>query len=105
MILLINLCLKKNIENKIFIDSKITCTSLNENFYDELESISPFGQGNNNPYFILENVRNIKSNIIKNKHIRTILGTRDGKNITAICFNAIGTELENYLLSYKKKLL
>ena len=80
----------------------ITFTSFNENLFDELESISPFGQGNNNPYFILENVRNIKSDIIKNKHIRTILGSKDGKKVTAICFNAIGTALENYLLSNKK---
>ena len=93
---------EKNFENKIFIDSKITCTSLTENFYDELESISPFGHGNNNPCFILENVRNIKSNIIKNKHIRTILGTKDGNKVTGICFNAIGTELESHLLGNKK---
>ena len=94
--------IEKNLENKIFIDSKITCTSLTENFYDELESISPFGHGNNNPCFILENVRNIKSNIIKNKHIRTILGKKDGNKVTGICFNALGTELESHLLGNKK---
>tara|TARA_B100001996_G_C18307332_1_gene457133 strand:- start:153 stop:608 length:456 start_codon:yes stop_codon:yes gene_type:complete len=88
----------------LYLDSIITPTSLNEKFFSEVNSLSPFGSGNNEPKFVLENLKVISSSVVGENHIKTVLIGLDGTIIKAIAFNAKNTNLETYLnKKYKKK--
>ena len=98
----IKLMNKEILKNTIYIDAKILPSALNESFFNEIDLLSPFGPGNYDPLFMIENVKVLKSKIIQNKHINSILISKDRKSINTICFNAKNTELESYLCEKKK---
>ena len=94
---------KKN--DEIFYDSIISPAALNENFYQEINSLSPFGSGNPEPRFVIENLEILKSSIVGEKHIKSVLGGDDGSTVKSVTFNAVNTNLESYLLAnYRKKI-
>ena len=59
---------------------------------------------NEDPSFLIKNLKVIKLNIVKDKHISVILKPNTGATIRAICFNCLNTKLGHYLLNYKKKI-
>ena len=65
--------------------------------------MSPFGSGNNEPKFVIENIKVINSNLIAEKHIKSILTGKDGSVFKSIAFNAKNTNLENFLNNDYKK--
>ena len=89
--------------NSIFFDSKISSSALNENFFSEINLLSPFGSGNPEPRFVIENLELVKSTIVGEKHIKSILSAPDGSVVKCVTFNAIQTDLETYLLTKDKK--
>ena len=94
--------LKENNTKKYL--SKISLNALNQNFYNELSLMEPFGSGNHSPIFLVENLSVFKSSIINNKFINCILKSKIGKSINAISFNLINSEISKYLLNYKKEI-
>ena len=68
---------KNNINNsnneKIYLDAIISSSALNFDFYNKIDSLSPFGSGNPEPKFLLENLRTVKSLIVGEKHVKAIL--------------------------------
>ena len=56
----------------------IAPSALNEEFYSEIEKLAPFGSGNSEPKFVIENLQVVNSNLVGNKHIKTILYGKDG---------------------------
>ena len=92
----------KYINDIIFIDAIISSNALNLNFYNEVNFLSPFGNGNKEPTFIIENLKVIKSKILKNKHISSILSSKNGKTFKSISFNSVNSQLEPYLMINKK---
>ena len=48
----------------LYLDSVIAPSALNEKFYEELELLSPYGSGNNEPKFAIENLKVVSSNIV-----------------------------------------
>ncbi len=97
--------IEKNLNKKniLLFDSKISPSALNESFFSEVNSLSPFGSGNPEPKFVIENLELLKSSIVADKHIRSLLGAPDGSAVKSIAFNAIKTDLETYLLSKNRK--
>ena len=93
--------LKKN--DEIFYDSIISPSALNENFYYEINSLSPFGSGNPEPRFVIENLEILKSSIVGEKHIKSVLGGGDGSTVKSVTFNAVSTNLQSYLLANNRK--
>ena len=87
----------------MFFDSVISPSALNENFFSEINSLSPFGSGNPEPRFVIEGLELIKSSIVGEKHIKSLFSAKDGSVIQSVTFNALKTELESYLLSNKRK--
>ena len=68
-----------------------------------INSLAPFGSGNSEPKFIIENLKVIKSDIIANQHIRSILLGKDGSIIKSFAWNAINSPMEIALNNHNKK--
>ena len=87
-----------NSENSnIYLDSIIAPSALNEEFYENIHSLGPFGSGNSEPKFVIENLKVIRSDIIKNNHIKSLLRGKDGSVFKSFAWNAINGPLENFL--------
>ena len=80
------------------IDSKISPTAINIEFYNKINILSPFGSGNPEPKFIIENLKSINSKVVGEKHIKSVLLGAEGTSIKTIAFNATENELGGYLL-------
>ena len=85
-------------EKNILIDSVISPSAINLDFFNKVNNLAPFGSGNSEPKFSIENVRSINSKIVGDKHIQSILLGADGSNIKTIAFNATENSIGAYLL-------
>ena len=88
----------------LYLDSVIAPTALNIDFYKKVNMLGPFGSGNPEPRFVLENMKTVNNKIIKDKHIKSVLVGMDGSTIKTIAFNCVENEIGAYLLKKDKKL-
>ena len=88
----------------LYLDSVIAPTALNIEFYNKINTLAPFGSGNPEPKFVLENMKSVNNKIIKDKHIKSVLVGLDGSTIKSIAFNCVENEIGAYLLQKDKKL-
>jgi single-stranded-DNA-specific exonuclease len=98
---------KANIDNKknlFFYESKISSLAFNKNFYNEIDKLTPFGTANNEPLFLFEKLKIIKSKIVQKKHITNFFKSKNGFLIQSISFNSNNTKIGEYLLNYKKEI-
>jgi len=86
----------------LYLDSIIAPSAINEDFYEKINSLAPFGSGNNEPKFVVENIKVIKSDIVGNNHIKSLLIGKDGSKFKSFAANAKDTELEKFLNKEKK---
>jgi single-stranded-DNA-specific exonuclease len=84
-------------------DLEISSSIIKTKFTYDINKLGPFGNYNSLPIFLIKNLRVIKLDVIKNKHISAIIKSDTGTSIRAICFNCLNTKLGHYLLNYKKK--
>ncbi len=89
-------------ENKYL--SKISLNTLNKKILDNLKTIEPFGPDNNNPFFLIEDVKITKPILIKNKYISCFIKSKQGKSISAISFNPLETDISKNLFYNKSNL-
>ena len=94
----------KNFELIFKYDSEISGSVINKNLYNEINKLAPFGSGNSLPSFLIKNVKIIKSRLVGDNHISSIIKPNIGSSINSICFNCVNTKIAEYLLSYKKKI-
>ena len=87
----------------LFLDSKIAPSAINLEFYDKVNVLSPFGSGNPEPRFIIENLKPVNSKIVGDKHIKSVLIGAEGTSVKTIAFNAADNELGAYLLKKNNK--
>ena len=87
----------------LFLDSKIAPSAINLEFYDKVNVLSPFGSGNPEPKFIVEDLKPINSKIVGDKHIKSVLIGPEGTSLKTIAFNATDSELGAYLLKKNNK--
>ena len=88
----------------LLLDTVIAPSALNEDFYNEINSLGPFGPGNNEPKFMIENIRIISSKIINDNLIKSVLCGKDGSVFKCTTWNAQNTPLEPFLNKNNKKL-
>jgi single-stranded-DNA-specific exonuclease len=98
--------LKSNtVNNNIFsYESEVSPLAFNQDFYDDIKKLEPFGTGNSVPTFMLRDLRIIKPIVLNNKHISSILKSKTGFSIKSISFNSINTKIGEHLLNYRNNI-
>ncbi len=76
----------KDTGKKIEIDIKVDFDDINFDLVDEIERLSPYGIGNNEPVFLIQSAIIKSQKVFKNKHLG-ITFTKDGKTYSGIWFN------------------
>ena len=95
---------KNKINKAYFYDLKHQISFSKSDFINDLKLLEPFGSGNTEPLLLFENLKIIKTFIIKNKHIKNILKNHNGRQIQSIAFDAVNTDIGMYLMNYKKNI-
>ena len=98
----INEDLKK--EKPLYLDSVISSSAVNLDFFQKVNCLAPFGSGNPEPKFLIENLKSVNNKIIKDKHIKSVLIGQDGSKIKAVAFNSVENEIGAYLLKKESNL-
>jgi single-stranded-DNA-specific exonuclease len=83
---------------EIMIDGSISPSALNLEFFDKIDCLAPFGSGNSEPKFLINDVKTLNSKIVGEKHIKSNLIGKDGSLVKTIAFNATESNLGAYLL-------
>ena len=91
-------------EKPIFLDDVISPSALNLEFFNKVALLSPFGPGNPEPKFAIEDLKTINSKIVGEKHIKSTLLGKDGSIIKTIAFNSVNKDLGEHLLKKNNKL-
>ena len=89
-------------EINLYLDSTIAPTAVNENFYQEINSLAPFGSGNSEPKFVIENLRVLNSKVVGDEHVKSILSGKDGTILKTFARNAKNTPLGTVLTNNKQ---
>jgi single-stranded-DNA-specific exonuclease len=84
--------------------SEVSALTFNQDFYNNIKKLEPFGTGNAVPTFLLRGLKIIKPKILNNKHISLILKSKTGFSIKSISFNSVNTRIGDYLMSYKNSI-
>jgi len=91
-------------KNKNTYDGEISTSAINLIFMNEINKLGPFGNFNHLPFFLIRNVKIIKTHIINKKHVSAIIKSDKGLSLKTISFNCSNNEIGKYLLTYKKKI-
>ena len=98
-----NINMNLTAERPLLLDSIISPSAINLEFYNKVALLSPFGSGNPEPKFIIEDVKTINGKIVGEKHVKSVLTGRDGSTIKCIAFNAAENDIGAYLLKKNNK--
>jgi single-stranded-DNA-specific exonuclease len=90
-------------ERPLLLDSIISPSAVNIDFFNKVALLSPFGSGNPEPKFTIEELKTINGKIVGEKHIKSVLIGKDGSTIKSIAFNAVENDLGAYLLKKNNK--
>ena len=93
------------IEHLNTFDSTISLEQINNDFIDNIELLEPYGNGNKEPKFLINNLNLNLIKVIKNKHISMSFSNNLGNSINGICFNVINTILGDHIMDSKNKTL
>ena len=91
-------------EKPLYLDSAISPAAINLDFYNKVNNLAPFGSGNPEPKFVIEDMKTVNSKIVGEKHIKSVLVGMDGSSIKTIAFNAVENDLGPYLLKNNNKI-
>ena len=86
------------------VDAIVNLSDLSLDFVKKMDQLSPFGQGNPSPVFVISGVKIICSRILKDQHISVMLSDDFGNKLKGISFRCVGTALEDVLSNTSKKL-
>ena len=92
-----------SIKKPLLLDSIIAPSAVNTEFYNKVALLSPFGSGNPEPKFIIEDLKTINGKIVADRHIKSVLIGKDGSTIKSIAFNALENGLGAYLVKKNNK--
>jgi len=90
-------------KKKYYFDMEIAPSAVNIDFFEKINILSPFGSGNVEPRFLIQNLKVANSKIVGEKHIKSVLIGSDSSIVKTICFNSVETNLSSYLLKKNSK--
>ena len=82
-------------------DTRLSINEINTNLLENIEKLEPFGNGNEEPKFIVYGININYYKILKQKHLLFFLKNDFEKTIRAISFNSVGTKLGENLMNNK----
>ena len=82
---------------------KLSSTALNKDLVSDLTKLSPYGEDNINPYFLIENVKIVKTKILNNKFISCFIKNKSGKLLNAISFSILKSNISYNILNNKNE--
>ena len=82
-------------------DIRISINEINLELLEFIEKLEPFGNGNEEPKFIIKDAEIESYKILKKKHILFFLKNDFGQPIKAISFNSMGTKIGENLIKNK----
>ena len=94
---------KKNFDLTYQFISKLSLSSVNKNFVKDINILGPFGNQNPNPIFLIECVKLIKPQILKNKFISCYIKSTN-KIVKAISFSPINSVISYEIINNKNNL-
>ncbi|MDA8537659.1 single-stranded-DNA-specific exonuclease RecJ [Candidatus Pelagibacter bacterium] len=92
------------INNDFTYDAEVSSLAFNQEFFEDIKKLEPYGTGNPTPIFLLRDLKVIKSSILNEKHISLILKSSTGFSIKSISFDSVNNEIGKYLMNYKNTL-
>ena len=85
------------IEKPLLVDSIISPSAVNIELYKKVALLSPFGSGNPEPKFVIEDLKTINGKIVGESHIKSVLIGKDGSTIKSIAFNSLEKDISSFL--------
>jgi single-stranded-DNA-specific exonuclease len=85
-------------QSKNLYTSIISIKSINKEFYKSIDILGPFGNKNPIPIFLIQNVKFIKRNIIKNRYVGCFI-KKDRSIIKSISFNHLNSKVSYEILN------
>ena len=86
-------------------DSIISLEQINDDLLNSINLLEPYGNGNKEPKFLINNLNLNVIKVIKNKHISMSFNNNLGNSINGICFNVVNTILGDHIMNSKNKTL
>jgi len=83
--------------------SILSFNSINNQFFESLEKLGPFGNENPQPIFLIKDIKFTKQKIIKDKFIKCFI-KKGVKLIKSISFNHLKSKISYQILNYKNNL-
>ena len=84
--------------------SKISFKAINTDFLSDIRKLSPFGENNPNPIFLLEKVKIKKPKIVSNKFVSFFIKSKYGKLLPGISFNYLESKINENLINNKNEM-
>ena len=84
--------------NKNIYFSKLSLNSINKNFFNQINLLGPYGNKNIDPAFLIENIKIIKTQIIKDRFISCFI-KKDKKIVKAMSFNHLKSKISYSILN------
>ena len=83
--------------------SILSSNSIDNQFFESLEKLGPFGNENSQPIFLIKDIKFTKQKIVKDKFIKCFI-KKGVKLIKSISFNHLKSKISYQILNYKKNL-
>ncbi|MEQ1704986.1 MAG: single-stranded-DNA-specific exonuclease RecJ [Rickettsiales bacterium] len=88
-----------NGQRKLMLDGMVSISGASVELLEQLEKLAPFGQGNPQLRLCIKQVVNLKSEIVGEHHVKTLLIDKiSNTRLSAISFRCVGTDLGDSLL-------
>lgn len=93
-------------QRKLMLDGMVSISGANVELLEKLERLAPFGQGNPQLRLCVKQVVNLKSEIVGENHVKTLLIDKvSNSRLSAISFRSVGTGLGGALLASVGKVI
>ena len=90
----------------LILDGLISVAGATPELAETIEKLGPFGQGNPSLRMAVQNVVNLKPDIVGQHHVKTLLVDKlSNARLSAICFRCVGTPLGDALLSTRGQVI